>query len=194
MEDITWRGRPKSLLQWSDPNPNPTSFVFMLSVSRRLVAGCISSRRVFSSLNSVTDTDVAHFSKILSPTSVISTLPPVSASPDDLSIYNTDWMGKYRGKSSTVLKPKSTEEVSEIIKWCYDKRIPIVPQGGNTGLVGGSVPLKDEVILSLANMSKVRSFDPVSGHYFHRHIFSAIPYHLFIQASLLLTLVAFFNH
>ncbi|KAF5374929.1 hypothetical protein D9758_000131 [Tetrapyrgos nigripes] len=129
----------------------------------RTLRGCISSRRFFSSLNSVSDSDVAHFSKILSPSSVISSLPPISASPDDLSIYNNDWMGKYRGKSTTVLKPKSTEEVSEIVRWCYDKRIPIVPQGGNTGLVGGSVPLEDEVILSLANMSKVRSFDPVSG-------------------------------
>ncbi|KAK7463739.1 D-lactate ferricytochrome c oxidoreductase [Stygiomarasmius scandens] len=128
-------------------------------LSRRL----FTSRRVFSTLNSVRDSDVAHFAKILSPSSVLSTLPPVSTPRDELDIYNTDWMGKYRGKSTTVLKPKSTQEVSEIVSWCHDKHIPIVPQGGNTGLVGGSVPLKDEVILSLSNMSNVRSFDPVSG-------------------------------
>ncbi|THU91766.1 FAD-binding domain-containing protein [Dendrothele bispora CBS 962.96] len=132
-------------------------------LSRRLFARCLSSRRVFSTLNPVTDSDVTHFTRILSPSSVLSTLSPVSTPHDELDIYNTDWMGKYRGKSTTVLKPKTTEEVSEIVKWCHDKRIPIVPQGGNTGLVGGSVPLKDEVILSLANMSNVRSFDPVSG-------------------------------
>ncbi|KII93262.1 hypothetical protein PLICRDRAFT_102368 [Plicaturopsis crispa FD-325 SS-3] len=72
-------------------------------------------------------------------------------------------MGKYHGKATTVLRPKTTQEVSEIIKWCAEKRIGVVPQGGNTGLVGGSVPINDEVILSLGNMNKVRSFDPVSG-------------------------------
>ncbi|KIK06841.1 hypothetical protein K443DRAFT_88466 [Laccaria amethystina LaAM-08-1] len=72
-------------------------------------------------------------------------------------------MGRFRGRSTTVLKPKSTHQVSQIMKWCYDKRIGVVPQGGNTGLVGGSVPIKDEVVLSLSNMNNVRSFDPVSG-------------------------------
>lgn len=72
-------------------------------------------------------------------------------------------MNKYHGQSTTVLRPKTTQEVSEIVKWCNERRIGIVPQGGNTGLVGGGVPVKDEVILNLGNMNKVRSFDPVSG-------------------------------
>ncbi|EDR15051.1 uncharacterized protein LACBIDRAFT_175753 [Laccaria bicolor S238N-H82] len=72
-------------------------------------------------------------------------------------------MGRFRGRSTTVLKPKSTHQVSQIMKWCYDKRIGVVPQGGNTGLVGGSVPINDEVVLSLSNMNNVRSFDPISG-------------------------------
>lgn len=72
-------------------------------------------------------------------------------------------MNKYHGKSTTVLRPRTTEEVSEIVKWCNERRIGIVPQGGNTGLVGGGVPIKDELILSLGNMTKIRSFDPVSG-------------------------------
>ncbi|CAA7266588.1 unnamed protein product [Cyclocybe aegerita] len=72
-------------------------------------------------------------------------------------------MGRFRGRSSTVLKPKTTQEVSEILKWCNERRIGVVPQGGNTGLVGGSVPVNDEVVLSLSNLNKVRSFDPVSG-------------------------------
>lgn len=116
-------------------------------------------------LNSVTEQDVAHFAKFLAPTSILSTLPPTSLSVDDIAQYNNDWMGKYHGKSTTVLKPKTTQEVSKIVKWCWERRIGIVPQGGNTGLVGGSVPLHDELIVSLANMSKVRSFDPVSGSY-----------------------------
>ncbi|KAG5221453.1 actin interacting protein [Salix suchowensis] len=52
---------------------------------------------------------------------------------------NNDWMGKYHGKSTTVLKPKTTQQVSDIVKLCWERRIGIVPQGGNTGLVGGSV-------------------------------------------------------
>ena len=72
-------------------------------------------------------------------------------------------MNKYHGKSTTVLKPRTTQEVSDIVKWCNQRRIGIVPQGGNTGLVGGGVPIRDELILSLANMTKVRSFDDVSG-------------------------------
>jgi FAD/FMN-containing dehydrogenase len=83
--------------------------------------------------------------------------------PSEIEQYNTDWLGKYRGKSTTVLRPQTTEQVSKILKWCHERRIGVVPQGGNTGLVGGSVPLKDELILSLNNMSKVRSFDTVSG-------------------------------
>ncbi|KAF5390339.1 hypothetical protein D9757_002782 [Collybiopsis confluens] len=116
-------------------------------------------------LNSVTDADALHFSKILSsPTSVLSTLPSISTPSEELEIYNNDWMGKYKGKSTTVLRPKSTREVSEIIRWCNERRIGIVPQGGNTGLVGGSVPIRDEVVLSLSNMTQVRSFDPVSDY------------------------------
>ena len=114
-------------------------------------------------LNSVTEEDLAHFSTFLTPPSILSTLSPSNTSADELSAFNNDWMGKYKGKSTTVLKPRTTEEVSKIVKYCNEKRIGIVPQGGNTGLVGGSVPVKDEVILSLSNLNKIRSFDPVSG-------------------------------
>ncbi|EGN94321.1 hypothetical protein SERLA73DRAFT_171337 [Serpula lacrymans var. lacrymans S7.3] len=72
-------------------------------------------------------------------------------------------MGKYHGKATTVLRPRTTKEVSDIVKWCAKRRIGIVPQGGNTGLVGGSVSLDKEVVLNLGAMSNVRSFDPVSG-------------------------------
>ena len=114
-------------------------------------------------LNGVTEADLHHFSQILPSSSILSTLPPNSQSSSELAIYNEDWMGKYKGKASTVLKPKTTEEVSQILKWCWDKRIGVVPQGGNTGLVGGSVPLENELVLNLGNMNKVRSFDPVTG-------------------------------
>lgn len=72
-------------------------------------------------------------------------------------------MRKYSGRATTVLKPRNTQQVSKILKWCHEREIPVVPQGGNTGLVGGSIPLDEEVVISMANMNNVRSFDPVSG-------------------------------
>ncbi|THH03002.1 hypothetical protein EW145_g6613 [Phellinidium pouzarii] len=122
-----------------------------------------SHAKAFAGLNSVAEADLSHFSRILPDSCILSMLPPTSLGSDDLSTYNTDWMGKYKGRANTVLKPKTTAEVSAIVKWCWEKRIGVVPQGGNTGLVGGSVPLGNELIINLGNMSKVRSFDPTTG-------------------------------
>ncbi|KAF9147434.1 hypothetical protein BG015_010945 [Linnemannia schmuckeri] len=94
-----------------------------------------------------------------------SVLPPSAISQDDsdLEAFNVDWMHKFRGQSKLLLKPSSTEQVSKILKYCNDHKLAVVPQGGNTGLVGGGVPVFDEIILSTANMNSVRSFDEVSG-------------------------------
>eukprot|EP01138_Halocafeteria_seosinensis_P011454 gb/GECG01011699.1/.p1 GENE.gb/GECG01011699.1/~~gb/GECG01011699.1/.p1 ORF type:complete len:534 (+),score=57.20 gb/GECG01011699.1/:1-1602(+) len=83
--------------------------------------------------------------------------------PLDMESYNTDWMRKYQGYSPLVLVPKSTEQVSQILKYCNDNVINVVPQSGNTGLVGGSVPVEDEVILSLKDLRQIISFDSTSG-------------------------------
>ncbi|KZT74727.1 FAD-binding domain-containing protein [Daedalea quercina L-15889] len=72
-------------------------------------------------------------------------------------------MNKYHGRSTTVLRPRTAQEVSAIVRHCNERRIGVVPQGGNTGLVGGSVPVKDELVVSLGNMNSVRSFDDASG-------------------------------
>ncbi|KAF7945297.1 hypothetical protein EAE96_010075 [Botrytis aclada] len=82
---------------------------------------------------------------------------------DDLEPFNGDWMRKYRGRTSLVLKPGSTEEVSKILKYCNDNMLAVVPQGGNTGLVGGSVPVFDEIVINMSRMNQIRSFDEVSG-------------------------------
>ncbi|KAJ8605462.1 hypothetical protein CTAYLR_003321 [Chrysophaeum taylorii] len=73
---------------------------------------------------------------------------------DDPS-YNVDWMRKWKGRSSVVVRPRTTEEVSAVLKYCNQRQLPIVPQGGNTGLVGGSVPVKDEIILSTRRMDSI---------------------------------------
>jgi len=116
-------------------------------------------------LNPITTQDIAHFVNILPTNSILSTLAPISSLPHELDQFNIDWMNRFHGSSTTVLKPKTTQQISKILKWCNDRRIGVVPQGGNTGLVGGSVPVQDELILSLSNMNKVRKFDHVSGQY-----------------------------
>ncbi|KAK5953547.1 D-lactate ferricytochrome c oxidoreductase [Knufia fluminis] len=82
---------------------------------------------------------------------------------DDLEPFNRDWMKKYRGHTKVVLKPKNVEEVSKVLKYCNDNMLAVVPQGGNSGLVGGSVPVFDEVVINLTRMNNIRSFDDVSG-------------------------------
>ena len=72
-------------------------------------------------------------------------------------------MHKYRGHTRLVLKPKTTEEVSKVLKYCNDNTLAVVPQGGNSGLVGGSVPVFDEIVISTSRMNNIRSFDDVSG-------------------------------
>ncbi|KAF9383377.1 hypothetical protein CPB97_006512 [Podila verticillata] len=108
------------------------------------------------SFKKLSEDDIAYFRSVLSPSSL-------SQDEEDLEVFNNDWLQKYRGQSKLVLKPSSTEQVSKILKYCNDNKLAVVPQGGNTGLVGGGVPVFDEIVISTANMHSVRSFDNVSG-------------------------------
>ncbi|CAG8438743.1 17476_t:CDS:10 [Cetraspora pellucida] len=105
--------------------------------------------------------DIKFFQSILSPSELI---VDNGNNQDDLIPYNTDWMKKYRGKSKLVAKPKTVAQISKLVKYCNEKRLAIVPQGGNTGLVGGSVPVFDEIVISTNNLNRIRSFDPISGN------------------------------
>ncbi|XP_076329152.1 D-2-hydroxyglutarate dehydrogenase, mitochondrial-like [Tachypleus tridentatus] len=87
----------------------------------------------------------------------------VLADVEELDGYNTDWMKMFRGSSSLVLRPKTTDEVSEILKYCNKHKLAVCPQGGNTGLVGGSVPVFDEIILSTTLMNNILTMDELSG-------------------------------
>ncbi|THZ58544.1 hypothetical protein D6C86_06296 [Aureobasidium pullulans] len=82
---------------------------------------------------------------------------------EDIEPYNADWMRKYKGHTKLVVKPGNTEEVSKVLKYCNDNMLAVVPQGGNTGLVGGSVPVFDEIVINLARLNQIRDFDEVSG-------------------------------
>ncbi len=78
-----------------------------------------------------------------------------------MAAYLTDWRGRYTGNALAVLKPANTNEVAEIVKLCLETKTPIVPQGGNTGLVLGSVPDQtgNAVVLSLSRLNKIQAID-----------------------------------
>lgn len=110
----------------------------------------------------VTEEHVIYFREMLgSPSAVIDGV--TTDATDDLEPFNEDWMHKYKGQSRLVLKPATTEEVSKILAYCNEHLLAVVPQGGNTGLVGGSIPVFDEIVVSLARMNHIHSFDEVSG-------------------------------
>ena len=82
---------------------------------------------------------------------------------EDVKKYSVDWMGKYVGASAVVVLPRTTEEVSKVMRHCHARRIAVVPQGGNTGLVGGGTPTRDEVVVSLERMRDIVSIDEDAG-------------------------------
>jgi FAD/FMN-containing dehydrogenase len=76
----------------------------------------------------------------------------------DLAGHIVEARGLYRGTTTAVVRPGSTEEVAFVVQECARAGVPIVPQGGNTGLVGGGVP-HGGVVLSLARLDRVREVD-----------------------------------
>jgi FAD/FMN-containing dehydrogenase len=79
-----------------------------------------------------------------------------SEDKNEIAPYLEEWRGRTHGKSALLLKPQTTEQVSAILAICYQTGTHIVPQGGNTGLVGGQIPLYGEVLLSLKRMNRIR--------------------------------------
>ena len=79
----------------------------------------------------------------------------------DIAPFVRDWRGNYIGKTSLVVRPSNTDEVAAIVKLCAETKTPIVPQGGNTGMVGGGVPDASgtAIVLSLTRMNKIRIID-----------------------------------
>ncbi|XP_071042198.1 D-2-hydroxyglutarate dehydrogenase, mitochondrial isoform X1 [Parasteatoda tepidariorum] len=105
---------------------------------------------------SISSKDIDFFNSLLGPSGVIQ-------NSDELVAYNTDWLRSHRGSSTVVLRPKLSEEISEILKYCNEHNLAVCPQGGNTGLVGGSIPIFDEIVLSLSLMNKITCFDDNAG-------------------------------
>src|SRR5262249_14229484 len=76
--------------------------------------------------------------------------------PSEIAPYLTEERGLYHGRSPLVLRPGTVAEVAAILKLANETRTPIVPQGGNTGLVGGQTPHHGEVLISLRRLDRIR--------------------------------------
>jgi FAD/FMN-containing dehydrogenase len=85
--------------------------------------------------------------------------------PREMERYLVEWRDRYRGEAALVLKPGSTQEVSAILEHANRTETSIVPQGGNTGLVGGQIPFEtgNEIVVSLERMTHVRDIDLASN-------------------------------
>jgi FAD/FMN-containing dehydrogenase len=83
----------------------------------------------------------------------------------DTAPYTTDWRRQFSGAAVCVARPASSAEVSAIVRLCAGAGVAIVPQGGNTGLCGGSVPTgtRPEIVLSLARMNRIRELDALNN-------------------------------
>jgi FAD/FMN-containing dehydrogenase len=89
----------------------------------------------------------------------------VLTDPKDVDPYVEDWRGLYRGETPAVVRPAKTAEVAALIKLCADRRVAIVPQGGNTGMCMASVPRtgRNEIVLSLTRMNRIREVDALNN-------------------------------
>ena len=80
----------------------------------------------------------------------------------DAEPYTRDWRGLYQGRTEAVVRPCNTEEVAEIVRACAALGRAIVPQGGNTSMVGGATPGSGQnIVLSLARLNRIRDVDPI---------------------------------
>ena len=79
----------------------------------------------------------------------------------EVAPYVSDWRGRYKGAALAVVRPSCTAEVAAVVRACAEAGVPVVPQGGNTGLCGGATPHDrgDEIVVSLARMNRIRAVD-----------------------------------
>jgi FAD/FMN-containing dehydrogenase len=85
----------------------------------------------------------------------------VLVEPSDTDGYQRDWRGRYKGEALAVFMPANTREVAALVRLCRELRVAIVPQGGNTGLVGGAIARGDRpsVLLNVSRLNRIREVD-----------------------------------
>jgi FAD/FMN-containing dehydrogenase len=98
------------------------------------------------------------------PTAVLQSLAAIVGEPhvltgDAAAGFAVDWTGRFLGDTPAVVRPRDTAEVAAVLALCTDAGLPVVPQGGNTGLVGGGVPLQGEIVLSLTRLNQMGPVD-----------------------------------
>ncbi len=110
------------------------------------------------SLKTVTASLIARFSAIVGDANAL-------VRPEEQTPYLREWRDRYIGKTPVVLRPGSTEEVSKILALAHAEGVGIVPQGGNTGLVGAQIPSTDgnQIVLSLSRLNRIRDVDADEG-------------------------------
>ena len=88
--------------------------------------------------------------------------PNVLTDPADTAGYLEDWRQRYHGRARAVVRPHTAAEVAEVVRAARSFGVPIVPQGGNTGMCGGATPGPEgnELVLSLGRMTAIRAIDP----------------------------------
>lgn len=82
----------------------------------------------------------------------------------EMAPFLTDWRRKWTGQALAVAQPDTPDDVAAVLRWCHANRVPVVPQGGNTGLSGGATPdgSGQALVLSLTRLKRIRSVDPVN--------------------------------
>jgi len=81
---------------------------------------------------------------------------------EDAAPWLTDWRGRYHGRARSVVRPATSEQVAEVVALCARSRVPMLAQGGNTGLVGGATPDEtgETVVIGLTRLDRIRAIDP----------------------------------
>ena len=87
----------------------------------------------------------------------------VLTDPEVTASYSVDWTGRFAGRAAAVVRAGSTDEVAAVLVLLHEAGRPVVPQGGNTGLVGGGVPLHGEIVLSLRRLACIDPVDRAAG-------------------------------
>jgi FAD/FMN-containing dehydrogenase len=90
----------------------------------------------------------------------------VLTDPDVVAAFEVDWTGRFRGRAAAVVRPGNVDEVAALVQWCAEHSVAIVAQGGNTGLVGGSVPVgaaRDAIVLSTARLAELAPVDTLAA-------------------------------
>ena len=108
--------------------------------------------KVEKSIVSMKDTIVSDLKKFINSKNILS-------HKDELKPYETDALSAYRQEPLLVVLPETVEEVSEVLKYCNERKIKVVPRGAGTGLSGGSLPLADCVLLSMGKFNKILEVD-----------------------------------